>query len=185
MMRAQLIVLILFVTMSGCTPIISEQTRKMVNTDASFKAVKAAPEDFIGKTIILGGRIANVSNSVDGSYLEIVQFELTTASFPDDTFLSYGRFLVNSDSFLDPMVFRRGSLITLAGEIKGKKTQRLENMDYIYPLLTIREWYLWRGSDTDFNCKYPVAAPQYDPYSYGYGYEPFMQRPSMPLNSPR
>ena len=185
MKRAQLLICMLFIALTGCTPIFNEQTMKMINTDASFKAVKAAPENFIGKTIMLGGRIANVTNSVDGAYLEIVQFDLTTASFPEDTFLSYGRFLVTTDSFLDPMIFKRGALITLIGEIKGKKSQRLENMDYTYPLLAMRGWHLWRGSDGDFNCKYPVSAPQYDPNGYGYGYEPFLQRPYMPLNSPR
>ncbi|NJD90407.1 MAG: hypothetical protein FIA91_02655 [Geobacter sp.] len=185
MKRAQLIIFMLFIAINGCTPIFSEQTRKMINTDASFKAVKAAPENYIGKTIMLGGRIANVTNSADGSYLEIVQFDLTSSSFPEDSFLSYGRFLAATESFLDPLVFRRGALISLVGEIKGKKSQRLENMDYTYPLLQMRDWYLWKGSTGDFNCKYPVSAPQYDPNSYGYGYEPFLQRPSMPINLPK
>lgn len=185
MKRAQLIVIMLMIAMNGCTPIFSEQTRKMINTDASFKSVKATPENFIGKTIILGGRIANVTNSVAGSYLEVVQFDLTTSLFPEDSFLSYGRFLATTDSFLDPMVFKRGALITLVGEIKGKRNLRLENIEYTYPLLVMRDWHLWRGSNDDLNCKYPVAAPQYDPISYGYGYEPFLQRPSMPLITPR
>lgn len=184
MKRAQLIIITLLLAINGCTPIFSEQTRKMINSDASFKAVKAAPENFIGKTVMLGGRIAKVTNSVDGSYLEIVQFDLTSSSYPEDTFLSYGRFLASADSFLDPLIYERGTLITLVGEIKGKKTQRLENMDYTYPLLLMREWHLWRGTNSNFNCKYPVAAPQYDPNSYGYGYEPFLQRPYMPLPTP-
>ena len=185
MKLTHMIVFILLIAINGCTPIFSEQTRKMINTDASFKSVKAAPESYIGKTIMLGGRIAKVSNSVEGSYLEIVQFDLTSSSFPEDTFLSYGRFLAVSDSFLDPMIFSRGALITLVGEIKGKRIQRLENMDYTYPLLVLRDWHLWRGANWDSNCKYPVAAPLYDPNSYGYGYEPFLERPSMPIVNPR
>jgi len=185
MKRSLLILAMLLIVINGCTPIFSEQTKKMINTDASFKSVKAAPENYIGKTIMLGGRIAKVTNSVDGSYLEIVQFDLTSSSFPVDTFLSYGRFLAISDSFLDPMIFSRGALITLVGEIKGKRNQWLENMDYTYPLLALRDWHLWRDTSGDFNCRYPVAAPQYDPGSYGYGYEPFLERPSMPIINPR
>lgn len=185
MKSAQLGIFMLIIAIAGCTPIFSEQARKMINTDASFKSVKAAPENYIGKTIMLGGRIANVTNSVDGSYLEVVQFDLASSSFPEDSLLSFGRFLVTTDSFIDPMVFRKGALITLIGEIKGKRVQRLESIDYMYPLLAMREWHLWRGSDAEFNCIYPAAAPQYDPYSYGYGYEPFLQRPNMPLVIPK
>jgi outer membrane lipoprotein len=185
MKLAKLIIIALLFALNGCTPIFSEQTLKLVNTDAPFKTLKAVPENYIGKHVMLGGRIASVVNNNDGSYLEIVQFDLTALSYPEDTFLSYGRFLATADRFLDPMVFRKGMLITLVGEIKGKKSQRLENMDYTYPVLTMRDWYLWRGSDSDYACKYPVASPQYNPASYGYGYEPFLQRPYMPFDTPK
>ena len=170
---------------SGCTTIISEQSRKLVDTKDSFKTIKQSPDVYIGKHVMLGGRIANVKNSADGAQLEIVQFDLTWSGYPEDTFLSYGRFLATNDSFMDPMVYRRGMLITLVGEIKGKKTVRLENIDYTYPVLTMREWHVWRESDQYGNCVFPTASPTYDPYSYGFGVEPFLQRPSSPIYVPR
>jgi outer membrane lipoprotein len=178
-MRSQLtglLVSILFI--SGCTAIISPESMKTVNTDVSFKTLKEAPESYIGKNILLGGRIAAVKNSQDGARIEIVQFELTTQSYPADTSLSYGRFLATNSSYMDPLIFRGGMLMTLVGEVKGKKTQRLDDMDYTYPVIAVKEWYLWpesgleRGSTT-----YPGNAPQYDPYNYGFGYEPFLRRP--------
>jgi len=176
----------LILTLAGCTPIISEQTRTLINSDVSFQTLKETPENYIGKTILLGGRVANIRNNADGTELEIVQFDLTSQSYPEDTFLSYGRFLATNSNFMDPLIFRRGMLITLVGEVKGKKTMRLDDMDYTYPVISLREWYLWPGSDPDRGCTtYPCPLPQYDPYNFGFGYEPFLHRPYSPLYIPR
>jgi outer membrane lipoprotein len=181
----QLILMLSLLLLTGCAAVISEQSRKLIDTDAPFKAIKESPEAYIGKHVMLGGRIANVRNSGEGAQLEIVQFDLSSSGYPEDTFLSYGRFLATSSSYMDPMVYRRGLLITLVGEIKGKKTMRLDNMDYTYPILTMREWHVWRGSDLERGNIYPSAMPTYDPYSYGFGVEPTLQRPYSPVLVPR
>jgi len=180
------IIIVAALSLSGCTAVISEQTRKLINTDASFKSLKESPENYIGKNIMLGGRIANIKNSSDGAQIEIVQFDLTSRNYPEETFLSYGRFLATDSSYMDPLIFRRGMLITLVGEVTGKKTMRLEEMDYTYPVISIREWYLWPGSGSERGCNtYPITLPQYDPYNFGFGYEPFLQRPFNWMGVPR
>lgn len=185
-MRYLLIVYLLTGLMiTGCTTIISDQSRSSVNTDAPFKAVRENPDNYIGKNIMLGGRIVNVKNSSAGAQIEIVQFDLNSRSYPEDRFISYGRFLATDSNYMDPMVFKSGMLLTLVGEIKGKKTMRLDEMDYTYPTVSIREWYLWPGSSTDGSCGYPVNSPGYNPYNYGLGTEPFFQRPFAPATGPR
>ena len=185
-MRYLLLAIISSVLFSaGCTTIISEQSRKLIDTKDPFKVIKQSPDAYLGKHVMLGGRIANVKNSADGAQLEIVQFDLTSAGYPQDNFISYGRFLATNSSFMDPLVYRKGLLITLVGEIKGKKTLRLEDMDYTYPVLVMREWHLWRESDLERSYVYPSMQPTYDPYSYGFGVEPFLQRPSGPVLVPR
>lgn len=171
---------------SGCTAVISEQSRKLIDSTSSFSEIKQAPENYIGKHVMLGGRIVKANNSNDGARIEIVQFDLTSNSYPEDTFLSYGRFIATSSSYLDPLIFRQGMLVTLVGEIKGKKVMRLDDMDYTYPLILMKEWYLWPGSDPARGCTaYPQMLPQYDPYNFGFGYEPFLQRPSNSFPLPR
>jgi len=185
-MRRHILVLIsLTVFFTGCVTVISEQSRKLVDTNDSFKIIKQSPDAYIGKHVMLGGRIANVKNSAEGAQLEIVQFDLSSRGYPEDTFISYGRFLALNSSYMDPLVYRRGMLITLVGEIKGKKTMRLDDIDYTYPVLTMREWHIWRGSDPDRGYTYPSQQPVYDPYSYGFGVEPFLQRPYSPATVPR
>lgn len=185
MRRLTLLLISLAILSTGCVTVISEQSRKLVDTDAPFKVIKQAPEAYIGKHLLLGGRIANVRNSAEGAQLEIVQFDLSSRGYPEETFISHGRFLALNSSYMDPLVYRRGMLITLVGEIKGKKTMRLDDLDYTYPVLAMREWHIWRGSDLERGYVYPAPQPVYDPYSYGFGVEPFLQRPYSPVLVPR
>lgn len=185
-MRALILIVIAgCLALQGCTRVISEQSRKLVDTDAKFMQVRESPETYIGKHIMLGGRIARVKNSQEGSQLEIVQFELTDSGVPEESFVSSGRFLATSTDYLDSTIFRKGMLITLVGEIKGKKIQRLDEMEYAYPLVALREWHLWKGSDWERGSYYLTQPPLYDPYYYGYGFEPYWYRPYGPPLRPR
>lgn len=180
-MRTLLLTLLLLsVMITGCIRAISEPSRKLVDTEANFLQVREDPDKFIGKHIMLGGRIAGVKNSREGTSIEIVQFDLAESGAPIDTFISSGRFLATTSDFLDTMIFRKGMRITLVGEIKGKKIQRLDEMEYIYPVVAMREWYLWPGSDWEKSGYYPPQPPVYDPYYYGYGFEPYWFRPFGP-----
>lgn len=166
---------------SGCATVISEQSRRLVDTDAHFSKIRATPETYIGKHVLIGGRIAAVRNSQGGAQLEIVQFELDYSGAPENSFRSHGRFIATASEYLDPLIYSRGMLITLVGEIKGKQTQRLDDMDYTYPLIAMREWHLWPENDQGGAYRFPPYAPQYNPYNYGYGHEPFLPRPFNPL----
>lgn len=174
------IIFISILAMSGCTKIISDQSLNLVNIDAPFKSIKESPENYIGKVTLLGGRIANISNSAEGARLEIVQFDLNSKSYPEETFISYGRFLATSINYMDGLIFKPGMLITIVGEIKGKKTLKLEQMDYTYPVIAMTEWYLWPHSGQDTACSYPPEPQRYNPYDYGLGMEPFLNRPYNP-----
>jgi len=178
-MRTFLIILSTALMLHGCSTIISEQSRRLVDTDANFSEVRESPETFIGKHVMLGGRIAGVKNTPEGGQIEIVQFDLGWNYYPEDKFISYGRFLATSSQYLERMIFREGMLITLVGEIKGKSKQRLDEIEYIYPVIAMREWHLWPDSGWD-SSYLPSPSPVYDPYYYGYGFEPYWFRPIGP-----
>ncbi len=170
--------------LTGCATIISEQSRKLVDTDVKFSRLRESPESYIGKHVMLGGRIAGVRNSIDGSRIEIVQFSLDDNGIPEESMVSNGRFLATSSDYLDDMIFQKGMLITLVGEIKGKITLRLDDMDYSYPVIAIRELHLVQGAP-DRAYLNPPPYQQYNPYFYGYGYEPFWPRHNGLIIRPR
>lgn len=179
MRRVIVAALTLMVALSGCTRVISKEALQSVDPTVSFAKLRENPDQFIGKHVLLGGRIAAARNTKEGGQLEIVQFNLDDSGMPEDTFVSRGRFLAVSSEFLDTMIYKPGRLITLVGEVKGKKTLPLDEVDYTYPVVAIRELYLWKSEEYERSFYY--LPPYYDPYYYGFGYEPFWYRPYGPV----
>lgn len=163
--------------LSGCARVISDQSRSLVDPTVQFTKLRENPDAFIGKTVLLGGRIASVRNTKEGGVLEIVQFDLD-GDVPQDSFISHGRFLATSVDFLDALIYKADRQVTLVGEVKGKKILPLDEVEYTYPVVAIREIFLWKPADNE---KYLLSPPsRYNPYYYGYGSEPYWDRPSLP-----
>ncbi|KAF0218428.1 MAG: outer membrane [Geobacteraceae bacterium] len=142
------LVLAALLFISGCAHRgISPETMRLVDPTVSFAMLKEKPDAYVGKHVQAGGVIAGVRNTPAGGELEVVQLDLDGSGMPKDSANSGGRFLAQSDRFLDPLIFRPGLSVTLVGEVKGKKTMPLENVDYTYPLLAVRELYLWKPED--------------------------------------
>jgi len=124
--------------------VISKNVRAEVDPTLSFRQVLQDPDAFRGKTVLWGGEIVQTTNQKDGSTLiEILERHLGRQGEPDETSPSEGRFQVLSEEYMDPYVYRRGRKITVAGEILGEKIKPLGEMDYRYPLISIKQIYLW------------------------------------------
>ncbi len=150
------ILLILFV--SGCAHVISEDIRKNSDLSLTLNQFRGNPSTYIGKSVVWGGEIIQVINQEDGTTeIEVFQEPLDFTGEPKERGVSEGRFLVLSDGFLDPYVYRTGRRITVAGELREEKIEPLGEIYYRYPLITSKQIYLW---------------PVYYPYPY-YAYDPW------------
>jgi outer membrane lipoprotein len=150
--------------------VISKDLRAQVDPALSFRQVLQDPNAYIGKTVLWGGEIVQTMNQKDGSTLiEILERHLGGQGEPDETSRSQGRFLVLSDEYMDSYVYRRGRKITLAGDILGEKIKPLGEMDYRYPLISIKQIYLW-----------PVYSYVPSPYYPYYYYDPWWPTPWYP-----
>lgn len=164
----------------GCARVISEEAMRLVDPTISFSMLKGNPNGFMGRHVILGGVIAGVKNSKEGGQLEMVQLKLDDSGIPEDSLVSGGRFLAISPDFLDAMIYKPGRAATIVGEVKGEKIAPLENMDYSYPVVSIREIHVWKTYDAQNPYFYPPSY-NYDPYYYGYGVGyPYWYRPLGP-----
>lgn len=172
--------------LSGCAHVISEEARKQVDQSITFSKLRGNPDTFIGRNVMLGGMVAGVKNTKDGGQLEIVQFQLDDVGFPIESSHSGGRFLATSPDFVDAMIYKPRRLVTIVGEVKGKKTLPLDEAEYTYPVITIKEIYAWKLSETEKAFPYPTPAPyyNYDPYYYGYDVPPYWYRPLGPVFRP-
>jgi outer membrane lipoprotein len=179
MKRSILLTLLGLSLLSGCATVISEETRKLVDPAVTFDKLREKPDSYLGKNVMVGGRIVAARNTKEGAVLEIVQLNLTQSGLPEDSFQSAGRFLATSVDFLDPSFFKPGRRITLVGEIKGKRTMPLDAIDYTYPVIAIREYYLWK--DPDYGLEYfPPTYPYHDPAYFGPGGD-YFNRPQEPV----
>jgi outer membrane lipoprotein len=93
---------------------------------------------------ILGGIISETKNSDQGTEIEIVQSPLDRYGYFINRDLSEGRFIVSSSRMLDPLIYKEGRYITVAGRLTGTRTQMLGDLEYSYPLIESRELFLWK-----------------------------------------
>ena len=133
--------LILFVI--GCAPVISQEVLREVDKELPFQAVLRNPDKFKGKTILLGGKIIETTPLPGKTRITVLQYPLGSRNKPSVDAGSEGRFIVETPGFLDPVVYSAGRQVTVAGIIAGKEVQPLGEISYAYPLVTIRELYLW------------------------------------------
>ena len=88
---------------------------------------------------MLGGVIAAVTRGSEGTRLEVVQHAVGCTELPDESVHPEGRFLAVTPVTLDPEKFGPGTLVSMVGEVTGKKIQLLQGREYIYPVIAIKE----------------------------------------------
>jgi outer membrane lipoprotein len=135
----------LFVT-AGCAPPFPKETLDKVNRTISFQELKKEPEKFKGTLVMLGGMIVASKNTKEGTLIEILQKPLDAVGRPLQTDSTEGRFIVQSDTFLDSAVYHEGRLITVVAEVIGRKELPLDDIMYPYPLLLMKDPHLWDPS---------------------------------------
>jgi outer membrane lipoprotein len=162
----------------GCAHVISDAVRTQAEPAVPFAHLRANPNAYQGRTLILGGEILDTTNLREGTRLEILQKPLGYSEAPQVTDNTGGRFIAMCEEYLDPAVYAKGRRITVAGRVLGSYTGKVGEVDYIYPLISCQEIYLWP--------RIARLPPRYDPYDWwygppypylGYSWHPFYRRP--------
>lgn len=153
-------ILALVVLIAGCTHIISEQSLAKADHTITFRALQENPDANRGKLVILGGTITAVTPTNEGVRLEVMQYRLDGTEMPDTASESAGRFLVSLPPKQGYETLRPGTLVTMAGEVRGKVVKPLSGVDYTYPFIAAQEIHV---------VERPSARPMVSPYG-GYGY---------------
>jgi len=152
---------------TGCMPVFSDRTSRLVDPAVTFELVKKEPKAYVGKFVKVGGIIAATRNSGEGSQVEVVQFKLGWLDdIPDESYPSGGRFLAVTPDYLDNMVYKSGRPVAIIGEVKGEQTLPLDKIVYSYPVIAISEIHVWRAEDVypDRNSYPNYYDPLYNPY---------------------
>lgn len=153
---------VLLLSITSCAPVISKQVREQVRQDITFMEVLNDPERYKGQMVIFSGVIIETKNTQEGTLLQVLQRPIGFRGKPKDTDETEGRFLALDRRYLDANVFTKGRSVTIAGEIQEKRTLPLGEREYSYPLIYVKEIYLW-----------PVVEKKYYSPYYPYFYNDY------------
>mgnify|MGYP003337179058 CR=1 FL=1 len=137
----------------------------------SFLQVKAEPDSYKGQPVVFGGEVLGARRLKDSTRIEILQLPLTSSLYPiTDLTQSQGRFVAMHREFLDPATIPEGTFVTVTGEVAGAMTLPLDETDYTYPIIEIKNLRVWKKEDTapmyirPYIGPRPYGGPYWGPY---------------------
>ena len=140
----------LLVTFASCTShdyVIPEPLASHVDRSLTFERLKESATAYIGKVVILGGEVLKAKRLPAGTSIEILQLPLDGSEPVADVQQSQGRFLALQKEFLDPATLVERPRVTIVGEVTGVQTQRLDDVEYTYPVLAVKDLKIWPDSN--------------------------------------
>lgn len=131
----------------GCAPqappAFPPQELKGAKTSPDLSMVRQDPEDYRGKTVLLGGQVLAVQTPQSGiRQIEVSQSLLDSQGMPTLQPGS-GRFLVIVEEALGVPEVHIGCRLAVLGEILGLSRQELAGSVYPYVLVKAREIRMW------------------------------------------
>jgi len=145
----------LFLISAGCAPVISKGLRQEVSRDITFKELIKVPEAYKGKIVLFSGVILGSKNTKEGTLIEVLQKPADMEGRPKDVDESDGRFLALYDGYLDTAIYSRGREALVAGEVRDKRVLPLGEIEYTYPLISIKEIHLFKARKEEIFYPYP------------------------------
>lgn len=166
--------LLVLLFVSGCSSFpdtlkVSDESQLL-----TYQQVSAQPQASKDKPVRWGGAIAKVENKPDFTLLEIVHYPLRSYGRPIDDDESIGRFRVKIDGFLDPMVYEKGRLVTISGQVLGTEKGLVGEHEYVFPSISSSAYHLWKKVS---QTRTSLHVWPYGYYSgFGWRYGPFGHR---------
>ena len=167
-MKRILTMLSVAIFLSACAPVLDRELMREGTRDVSFDRLREVPNEYKGKLFILGGLIVNTRLTEQGSQIESLYVPVDSHGSLKEGARIQGRFIAiypKAKGLLDPVVYKKGMDITLAGKFVELRKGKIDEMDYDFPVFEIRQIYLWEEA-------YYYSAPYYLYYPY-YPYYPY------------
>ena len=139
MKKTLVMVLPFLLLFTGCAHWVSEQSRGLADRTITFSRLSDNPDAYRGRYVMLGGIIAAVQRGGEGTQLEVIQHDMDSRELPDESIPSGGRFLATTPLSLDPEKYEPGTMVSMVGEVTGRKVRLLEGREYFYPVIAIKE----------------------------------------------
>jgi outer membrane lipoprotein len=156
----------------GCAANPAAQLSQAIVDDVSLTQARSAADAYVGSTVRWGGVVTDVENKADKTWVFVVGRELRDDEKPITDSASEGRFIASFEGFVDPLVYKSGRPLTVVGRIEGSTVRAIGEYDYRFPVVAVRDSYLW--AEPDKTKVYYAPRPfvydyyYYHPYPYSY-----------------
>ena len=159
---------------------IPPELEQRIDSTVPFSALRASPSDYVGRVVALGGIVVKSKLTKEQTEVEVLQLPTSDGTLQTKQRMrSEGRFLAVKKEFLDPATLEPGTPVTIVGEVTGSTVRRLDETEYLYPVIEIKHLTDWseelsnRSALGNYGGSYP---PYYwTPWYWGspYGYAPY------------
>jgi len=170
--------MLMALTVAACSPVLSKEFMREGSRDVPMQQLAETPDLYKGRLYILGGLIANSRLTEQGSQIEALFVPVDSSAYLKEGAHIQGRFLAlypKAKGYLDPVVFKRGREVSIAGEFLEVRKGKIDEMEYLYPVFEVRQVYLWpevRYYSPYYPAYYPGYPYGYDPWGRPYPYWP-------------
>lgn len=151
--------------LSGCSNI-PEKIRSAPVNDIQLNQVQSQEEPPSNQEVRWGGEVVSIENNNNASIIQMVQYPLNHYGKPITNKPSEGRFLAQTTEFIDPVVYKQGTLLTFIGILTGKAVRKIDQKELNMPILDVSNIYHWQNYQTI------QQDPFYDPFFYN-GFYPY------------
>jgi len=121
-----------------------------------------------------GGVIVGVENQQDSSLVQVLYYPLSRHGKPQIENAPLGRFVFKTAEFLDPAIYTKNRLVTVAGALSGAIERKVGEKSLTLPLVAATTVYLWPLQPRDI---YGPGSVGFGYYPFGFGYYPYYWRP--------
>ena len=159
---------LVLVALSGCATYPVATNLRQQAKPLTLSQVTESPGASQGTIVIWGGRIIKTVNDVNHSAVYVLKLPLDRDGKPGAPADTSGRFIASSRGFLDPEVYKRGRLVTVAGAIAGLKTEPVQKIKYTYPVVDIKQIHVWPVARRHYYYAAPGGGGYYPSWYWGY-----------------
>jgi outer membrane lipoprotein len=158
---------------SCATPVISPGLMGQARVNLPINDLTANPIPYENHLFVFAVKIAEIKVTPEGSQLEGVYVPVDEWGRPLNIRQPNARvraLLKQEYGLLDPLIYEKGRLVTIAATFKGLQPDRLEGMNYLFPYFHIVEIYLWERPLRRYYYPYDPWFYEPPPFRFGFGY---------------
>ena len=95
------------------------------------------------ESVVWGGSIVEVVNRADVTEIEILAYPLDRRFRPVIRARTEGRFILKLPGYVEALDYPHGRFVTVRGRLTGLRESKIEDADYVHPLVDVEDVHLW------------------------------------------